>query len=461
MVTPILYPTAEQTVDRLLEGPVFQDRPFVTGKTFKDVFAMARSIVHSCPPGMNRQELLGVCTEDRAAIAAAILASLAGGPILVFPSDISDAALKDLKTSTGLTRVLADPARTLPDGISAVPLEPVQGPLADKPLKRSIAMDEPLLKLFTGGSTGKPVIWSKTATNIVSEAGFHVLAHRLTPDDVVLATVPPYHIYGLLFSVAAPLMAGASVVNQPLAFPHEIIDAVQKNAATILVSVPAHYKALKGHEFGRHCLRFALSSAGTLDPEDEAAFRTLTGTPVVEVYGSTETGGIAFRCRARGEDCFTPFDRIEARITDNDLRIRSPFVSPEIGLDDQGFYLAQDRVEPRSGGAFALLGRTDTIVKVGGKRVDLDHVKTVLKQMPGVRDALVYARAIPTGREFDIHALIEGDCARSGIRAFLADQLEAVARPRRFRIVDKMPMTRAGKYDRSAIEALFAADRDE
>jgi acyl-coenzyme A synthetase/AMP-(fatty) acid ligase len=452
----------EQALELIRRGPAFSDRPFCGAVTHGRVHDMANILVRSCPPENGDRPLLAVCTEDRAAIAAALLAALAGGPVLVFPPDISDPALAELKAATGVHLALADPARTLPEGICPVFPDPCGLPGAGADMSPPLpGGDDPLLRLYTGGSTGKPAVWSKTVRNIMAEAAFHVRAHRVTPEDVVLATVPAYHIYGLLFSVAVPLLSGASVIDRTPGFPHEITETAGDSGATILISVPAHYKALKGQMFGAHRLRLAFSSAGSLDGADEAAFRLAAGVPVMEVYGSTETGGIAFRCRAVGEEVFRPFEPIEAWMDRDELRVRSPFVSPEAGLDDRGLFLVQDRVDPRPDGSFVLLGRTDNIVKVAGNRVDLDRVRVVLKQAPGVRDAVVQARPVPSGREFEIQALVEGTCDRAGLRAFFSGRLEPAAHPRRFRIVDRMPVTRAGKYDRCAIESLLAAGSED
>jgi acyl-CoA synthetase (AMP-forming)/AMP-acid ligase II len=72
----------------------------------------------------------------------------------------------------------------------------------------------------------------------------------------------------------------------------------------------------------------------------------------------------------------------------------------------------------------------------------------------------VIAVPVPTGREFDILALVEGTVDPAAVRAFLQGRLEAAAMPRRFRVVDRMPVTRAGKYDRAAVEVLFRIDGD-
>ena len=451
----------EQAVACLLKDKGTPDIPFCGQRTHADIRAMAHAIVDQCPATGNEWGYLAVFTTDRAVTAAAIMARLAGGPILILPHDISDKALMDLESDPEYTWVVADQGRNLPERFKSLVLTPEDHRCDTAALNPAIGPDAPLLKLYTGGSTGKPTIWTKTVANIMGEALFQVNTHGISQDDVVVATVPPYHIYGLLFSVAAPMLAGARVADQTCGFPHEIINLVADTAATILVSVPAHFRALKGHDFGDHGLRLAFSSAGVLDEMDEKDFRQRNHVPVMEVYGSTETGGIAFRCRGRDETAFSPFNVIETRIAQETIKIRSPFVSPEILRDDLGFYLVPDRVKPCSGNNFAILGRSDNVVKIAGIRVDLDQVLAVLKTIDGVRDALVLTKPVPRGRAFDICALVEGDCTQTDIRQFLAGRLEAVAHPRRIKVVDRMPMTRSGKYDRAAVAALFETNGGE
>ncbi|WP_020590223.1 AMP-binding protein [Desulfobacter curvatus] len=453
-----LHSLTEQAVADLLKGKGEPDRPFCGQRTYAEIHAMAHAILDGCPATGDQRAYLAVFTTDRAVIAAAIVAALAGGPILILPHDISDKALMDLASDPAHTWVVADPGRTLPDRFKEFVVTPVGHSCNAIPLNAAVDLDAPLLKLYTGGSTGKPAIWTKTVANIMGEALFHVKEHDISQDDVVVATVPPYHIYGLLFSVAVPLLAGARVADQTCGFPHEIVNLVTDAGATILVSVPAHFRALKGHDFPGHGLRLAFSSAGVLDEADERDFRQRNNVCLMEVYGSTETGGIAFRCRGRDESFFSPFSVIETHITEEILKIRSPFISPEIDLDDLGLYLVPDRVKQCTANSFAILGRSDTIVKIAGIRVDLDQVGAVLKTMDGIRDALALVKAVPRGRAFDICALVEGSCTHADIRKFLSGRLEAVAHPRRIKVVNHMPMTRSGKYDRAAVAALFETE---
>ena len=104
-------------------------------------------------------------------------------------------------------------------------------------------------------------------------------------------------------------------------------------------------------------LRLAFSSAGMLDAADNAAFSRHNKTGVVEVYGSTETGGIATRNMAQGEEFFTPFPTIDWKICEHRLAVRSPYISPELPVDKKGFFTTNDRIEAVGTKSFALKGR--------------------------------------------------------------------------------------------------------
>jgi acyl-coenzyme A synthetase/AMP-(fatty) acid ligase len=216
-----------------------------------------------------------------------------------------------------------------------------------------------------------------------------------------------------------------------------------------------HYRSLKGHTYGPHALRLAFSSAGPLDPEDGRTFSAATDTPIYEIYGSTETGGIASRCRHHGETDLTPFDPVQVDVSGETAAVTSAFISPDLPRDEKGRFLLADRIETTAQGRLRLLGRNDGIVKVGGKRVDLEVVRETLKNQPGVADAVVFSLAAESGRETEIVAVVEGEAETGSLREALRARLEPQALPRRIKVVTQMPMLATGKYDRQGLRQLF------
>jgi acyl-coenzyme A synthetase/AMP-(fatty) acid ligase len=443
-------------IDTLMAGPTAPERQFVIpGPTYGEVYELAAGLGDACrAAGMAPDDPLCLCTEDKALVVAAVLSSLAGGPLLVIPYSLSAQGLRETAEALDIRFGLADGAAELPKGMGRI--NPSRRPWT-LPVRRR-EPDAPCLKLFTGGSTGRPKVWTKTPVNIISEPVFQAARYGITADDYFLATVPPYHIYGFLFSVMIPFVAHARVMERVMVFPREILAALEDNPVTVLASVPVHYRVLRGEEIHAPSLRRAFSSAGPLDRDDAAWFHGRTGIGVEEIFGSTETGGIACRCPAVGREVLEPFECVTWKIEDERLCVKSPFLSPDLPFDNAGFFVTGDRIAA-AGAGFTLIGRADGVVKVGGKRVDLHDVRDKIKLIPGVRNAHVFSLPGRKARNTDVAAVVETDMTEEDLKQALAGALEPYAMPRRLRVVAALPSTSIGKLDREALLALFSAGR--
>lgn len=444
----------EKAIENLLKGPQYPDREFIrSGATFAEVYAMAASLRTALANSEYQGASVCLAADNKAIIAAALLASLGGGPGLLLPYAFSAKVLAKMQQVTGFNIAISDVKRDFPEGVHVICPQPsgaTQVPVIGPPSPHT-----ELLRIFTGGSTGAPQVWAKTRGNIFSEAFFLASRYAVTKEDCIMATIPAYHIYGLLFSVVLPLVSSATVVDETPAFPNEIVQLAEENEITILTSVPVHYRVL-GETTLNSSLRLAFSSAGMLDAADNEAFCRRNKIGVVEVYGSTETGGIATRNRERGEDFFTPFSTIDWKIVEGRLAVCSPYISPDLAVDEKGFFTANDRVEARGIKNFTLKGRADTVTKVGGKRVDLDEIRLLIKNKAGVTDCVVVALPEAGGRENQIGALIQGDEVDTEmIRKSLAEALETYAMPRRIKTVELIPVKKNGKYDWPGIARLL------
>jgi acyl-coenzyme A synthetase/AMP-(fatty) acid ligase len=425
-------------------------RAFISGgSTCADVWRLAAGICSLT----SADESLCLWTQDKTRIAAALLAAACGGPRIIIPFAFSSPALDDARSSITFSKMLCGDKYTPPTGCTAIMPESVASPA---PLVYTDGdADTPRIMLFTGGSTGKPKLWSKTARNLFGEAQLLTETFGIGPHDCILSSVPPQHIYGLLFSVLVPLVSGCTVLEPVYSFPQEILAAARDTGATILVSVPSQYHVLRTENLQPHDLRLAFSSAGMLPASDAEYFHKKTGIPITEIYGSTETGGIAWKASPSDRQVCRTFEGIDWKIDTGRLQVRSDFLSPELHRDQDGFFTTADRADPCGTGSFTLHGRADDIIKVGGRRVDLSEICDKLKTLTGVRDAVVFSMHVRTGRGSDIAALIEGTADQAALRAGLAKICEPYAIPRHIKIVDSIPVLPTGKYDREMIEGFF------
>jgi acyl-CoA synthetase (AMP-forming)/AMP-acid ligase II/3-hydroxymyristoyl/3-hydroxydecanoyl-(acyl carrier protein) dehydratase len=402
-----------------------------------------------------------VATEDRVEVAAAVLAALTGAIEVVFPAALSPEALQAgfasrpfshwLGPAEWQSRVAGLAAGRIADVLPSSP--PFAGQVRDA--------DAASIFLQTGGTTGQPKLWQKTAGNLLAEVARHAHALRIETGDHILATVPPHHIYGLLFSVLLPLVSDATVERVSPFFPQEIAERIEKTSATILVSTPAHLRALSASLASRHNLRLVLSSGAPLSAADAAAFFSRTGLWPLEVYGSTEAGGIAVRRQDVADAPWSPLPGVDWRVEGDVLCVRSAYVSPDAGRTHDGYFCSADRAQQRPDGRFDLLGRADGVVKVGGQRVALPDIEKMIASLDRVEDAVVMALSSDSGRGQEIVALVASDRSASDLTRELREKLPSPSWPRRLRCVPAIPTTPVGKRDRAAILDLLAGTTHE
>jgi len=444
-----------ETITALLEN---RTRPFTpSGPTIGEIETIAAGIRNAfISRGVSADEPVCLCIEEKHLLLAALLASVAGAPTFILPHSFHRQVLKEIHQRRPFRWILADTAVDPPADTTVIRVG--ECPPDDRPLQLVRPPDQPFVSLFTGGSTGKPRIWSKTPLNLFGEALHLARTFGIGQGDLLLSTVPPQHIYGLLGSVLLPFVASARVLRKTCTFPREILNALQNERATVLVSVPIHYRALRcDNGIERFSLRMALSSAAPLDGEDAAFFFRETGLAITEIYGSTETGGMAIRSYGSDQGSWEPFCCIDWKILSDRLCVRSGFVSPDLPCDTEGFFMTTDRVAETGGNRFKFLGRADHIVKIAGKRVDLDEIREKIRRIPGVHDAYVMAAPVNGARQAEIAALVASNLPARTLRAAIRSMDDPYGRPRRIRVVKTIPVLSNGKIDRQRIEQLLFA----
>jgi acyl-coenzyme A synthetase/AMP-(fatty) acid ligase len=319
------------------------------------------------------------------------------------------------------------------------------------------------LALYTSGSTGAPKRVEKSLAQLLREVeNLQALWGSTRQRVCVLATVPHYHIYGLLFRVLWPLIAGRPVDETTCADPLQLRALARKRGPYVLVSTPAHLgrfpDLLPLSDWERPALVF--SSGGPLDAQSAARYRDAFGAAPYEVFGSTETGGVAWRSRdgSAQEDAWTPFPAIGVALGhDGALKLDSPYLAERDWRMDDAAELLPD-------GRFFLRGRLDRVVKVEGKRLSLPQLEQLLAKHAWVSAAC--AVALPGPQRVGVvvvpsaagAAALRGEgqrAVREALRAHLASALEPSVLPRSYRFVEALPFDERGKLSVAALERLF------
>jgi len=321
--------------------------------------------------------------------------------------------------------------------------------------------------MYTSGSTGKPKAVKQRLTEFendnrfaLSKWGEEFLKRKLC------STVNQHHIYGLLYSILLPFTAAVPFRRKRIEFPDEFEKIT--GASYMIITVPAFLKRIVEIEkhSGFHLNSpWIFTSGGVLSPETAKLTSQTFGFWPVEVYGSTETSGIAYRQSINGPE-WTAFDNASlSKNEDGCLVIRSPYIK-----DADGFVTA-DMVNMLEDGRFILLGRSDSVVKIEEKRVSLAEMEERILQSGCVSDVSVIA--MDDARQYLAAAVVFNDKGKEKFsnagkneinkfwREYLQKYFENLVIPKKWRYLDSIPLNSQGKKQKEAVKMLFVKNENE
>lgn len=403
--------------------------------------------------------------------AAALFGCWAAGARTVLPADTSEA----------LVERLTDNVRAVAGEFPAhCPLPKLTAQPAAEPCRTALDASQPLLALFTSGSTGRPTLVVKRLSQLFCEvesinARGHGQEKKMAAETVLFSTVSQQHIYGLLFALLWPLRAARAVWHTRILYPEEMLGHLTRVKEAAWIASPAHLNRLPEHplwEKARGILHAVYSSGGPLSEEGLRLTIERTGLSPIELLGSSESGGIAWRRRsltsegAVHDPGFMALPGTQIKAVDGLLTLKSPQLATD------GWETTADRIVFNADGeTFRLLGRTDRIVKIEGKRVSLTNIENALKETglmadvktfthpagpDGTRERIAVA-AVPTA-EGAQRLLTEGKTALvKSLREELLKHVERVCLPRRWRFTWALPQDAMGKVTTRTLETLFDA----
>ncbi|SDU23874.1 AMP-binding protein [Halopseudomonas salegens] len=333
-------------------------------------------------------------------------------------------------------------------------------------IPRQLSPSHPAVILFTSGSSGLPVALPKRLEQLDAELQVQSRLWPLGTGAAVISQVSHQHIYGLLTGLLHPLCSGTPFCGNTSHYPEVLLKRLQEASAATLqatvISSPSVLSRLPENLDWNAPPDRLFSSGAPLASTDAQRCESLLQAPVIEIYGSTETGGIAWRQQSRRAD-WRPLPGVELDFTQPCLAIRSPFLA-----EPEQWWRHSDHAQPTEQG-FQLLGRADRIAKVGGKRISLTRIEHDLQQATGVLTACCSSLDERDGRLVAVVAM-EDSCLphyreqrlqlTRQLRHQLAQSLEPIAIPRLWRFVRQLPSNAQGKLDRSLLEKLFADRHD-
>ena len=348
------------------------------------------------------------------------------------------------------------------------------------------APDDLAAILYTSGTTGRAKGAMITHRNLSSNA---LVLHRFwgfEPQDVLLHSLPLFHVHGLFVACHCVLLNGSSMIF------HRRFDAkaVMRDLprATVFMGVPTYYSRLLGdtgfnREACRH-MRLFISGSAPLLPETFSEFQQRTGHTILERYGMTETGMLTSNPLDGvriGGTVGVALPGVSVRVVDDDNRelpagevghlqvtgknvLSGYWRMPEKNKEEftsDGYFRTGDMGKADAKGYFSIVGRSKDLVICGGYNVYPKEIELLIDELPDVVESAVIGLPHPDLGEAVVAVIVpkKGGNAltEESIIASLKQRLANFKVPKRVYFVDDLPRNAMGKVQKNELRKRYAA----
>jgi acetyl-CoA synthetase len=369
---------------------------------------------------------------------------------------------------------------------------------------QSFDSEHPLFILYTSGTTAKPKGISHTTGGYLTQVAYtHKMVFDIKPEtDVYWCTADVGWVTGHSYVVYGPLINGATQVMYEGTpdTPHKgrIFELIAKYKVSILYTAPTLIRTWMkwGDEFPKahnlNSLRLLGSVGEPINPEAWMWYREVIGgnrCPIVDTWWQTETGAIMISplpgvTATKPGSAMRPLPGISGKVVDDNaqevglghggyLILDKPWPSMLRGIWGEeeryketywsrfdGVYFAGDGAKIDTDGAIWLLGRVDDVMNVSGHRISTTEVESALVSHEAVAEAAVVGAADEmTGQGIVAFVILRGGIPNVGgeelikeLRAHVAKEIGAIAKPRQIVVVQELPKTRSGKIMRRLLK---------
>lgn len=351
----------------------------------------------------------------------------------------------------------------------------------------AVEPSDPLMILYTSGTTGRPKGAVITHRSILASAFAQADHCRMTEDDVLLGHLPFNHVGGITCTIMSALVSGGSVALLPAFSPDAALRAIERHRVTYLGAVPTMYVLMLGRpDFADHdvsSVRICMAGGSNVEPAlADSIRRAFPGAPLYGLYGLSESSGACVLSPL--EDDPETVSRtlgaiigdFEARVVDHDgaalppgeageLQIRGecvtagywdlPSETAEVFLPD-GWLATGDMVEMEPDGHLVLRGRKKEMYIQGGFNVYPVEIENVLTTHPKV--AMAAGIGVPdqilgeVGRFYVVPGPGAEPPTADELAAYCRDRLADYKVPRQFVITAEVPLTPVGKIHKALLK---------
>ncbi|MEJ7795595.1 MAG: AMP-binding protein [Nocardioides sp.] len=382
--------------------------------------------------------------------------------------------------------------RAVPTRVVVVDAPPNDGELAFDTLRAAEARPVPLLPdpeklaclLYTSGTSGRPRAAMLThralLANVDQVAG--VEPPMMHGDDVVLAVLPLFHVYGLNAVLGGVLRHRARLVLAERFDPQGTLDLIEDEACSVVPIAPpvfGHWLADPQLRERLGPVRLVLSGSAPLAASVIDQFSELTGLPVHQGYGLTEAAPVVTSTLCSAElhsgSVGAALPGIELRLVDDlghtpegedpgEIQVKGDnlfsgyWPDGSGGPDDEGWWSTGDIGFLDASGDLFLVDRLKELVIVSGFNVYPIEVEDVVREVEGVTEVAVIGVADEeTGQAVVAYVRAPGAvpaAIEAAVRARCEERLARFKQPRRVEVVDELPLTVTGKVQKGRLRGL-------
>jgi fatty-acyl-CoA synthase len=341
----------------------------------------------------------------------------------------------------------------------------------------------PCLLVYTSGTTGEPKGALHSQEALLANARASWAAHQMTADDLVLSTLPLFHVGGLCIQTLPALLMGATVLLHDRFDANAWLDAVQAHKPTLSLVVPATMKAIQAAPAWATTdltsLRGVMAGSSTIPRHLIEAFHA-RGIPVGQIYGTTETGpvsavlpfskaishaGLAGWPHA---DCTIELHHqneqgvgeVVIRASNLMTGYWSEFNWGQTLINSEGFNTGDlGCIHPD--GCLEIVGRSKDMLISGGENIYPAEIENALLAHPDIKECAVIGVPDQEWGEIPVAYIVLKNTGRDApqakldmaLRAFLVERIAKFKLPKRFVVLEALPKSALGKVLKAQLKA--------
>jgi acyl-coenzyme A synthetase/AMP-(fatty) acid ligase len=303
--------------------------------------------------------------------------------------------------------------------------------------------------VFTSGSTGMPAPYKKTwgLLSRCIQSGASRLGLADGRSHALIGTVPGQHMYGFESTVLLALLSGNALSAERPFYPADIAAAVRGvPRPRVLVTTPVHLRTLLASEIEFPSVDLVMSATAPLSRDLAREVEEKYRAPLLEIYGSTETGQIAMR-RTAAAAAWRLWPGVRLSTVNDQVFAQGGHVEQLTPMCDV--------IEITGDDEFQLHGRTADLVNVAGKRSSFGYLNAQLNAIPGVVDGAFFLREEMSGSTGVTRlgaVVVAPKLTAAALTEQLRQLIDPVFLPRPLLIVEQLPRNATGKLPQQALQ---------